>query len=1140
MVAVNITDAAAEVMVQAIQRWKKWRQDVLSTSLDRYSSSELPLSSKGPETGPPLDIAPNEVQRAAAQQAAQAALVFAQKRGAETSKNSQSSKPFIFRNRTGMSVAFVQQGKGLRDRGFSRRRMLESTRRSENDTAIGEYEGLERYEQQAITELADQEDAKFDIDLIEADSNSGSIMGRSVRHFNNKVRSYEGRYPDLTVAIQAVAGVTIEPLADLQVFKVGSTIRYLSVKKISATGTAIHSIRVVWNVEIEDNRRILTLSTAVRLVSSGLGIPIEVGVRKSIPRNGKDGLRSLSQSSIGFEVEVGSQPTSQSTPDKNVISIGFASSKNPLYMPLWLALRLVPVSICIRPASTTLSDYDWSEEGVLQFGPADQDDSQAVHPTLARWTWEETFQELSFVRCDPENMKNNPVWFSVFGSTSLAADGNSSKQGSERKKRESLKRRDESDFSDVLSITLDSCLTIRNMLPLHIDWEVSCSPKRDTKYGILESFSATLTSRCDEISKIEPLRSGESTEVLECCHNSSDFQARFRKDDGEDWSTWAQLKLDDSRDIDDDIDANDPSAVFDAFLRSRQVNVEIADKSLGIPTVLGVRILPKMTSDNPTRGRVYGLEIIVYAELWIRNITSLPLNFGCPAHQIHHSVPASEKPGSSFDESVAKFTAESALMEIANLLEVGDKGTGLNQSIARKIAESGTIETLPDQAADLLVEEVFEYVEINSSMVRRRCRSNRKNDDLATKIQAFHHPINDSFSRNQKRLRQKGKKAQSLDITKVEKESDAQTRISVKCGDGHWSAPLVVPDNGTSYGVIEAMASRWPQVTKTRGIEPSRSLTVKKKGKPKEDAPQQYVFKEACLDPKLHELCYVVSDVPGEWGDFSRTIEVSPRFVLRNDSKEYCLQIKQVGAPDATRLDLMPGQASPFYWADFRLPRLVSVKPAAISTGEEISYRWSGGFDLGSLGMTPVRIRNDNRATDGVVMSIRSLVEVRPGTGGMGMNISLREENTSGEGSLFRIENLTPFPIWLEQDGMLANPTSKDHHAGSPSIDGDLVAPHAKLTFALDIPYRQGKYASRKEASLSELLQVRVALAPLSSRAGVQMVKVIGLTVVGETARMNPSQLPLGLTPERWQSLRPMRVLGVVASDGPTRVLRFW
>jgi hypothetical protein len=281
--------------------------------------------------------------------------------------------------------------------------------------------------------------------------------------------------------------------------------------------------------------------------------------------------------------------------------------------------------------------------------------------------------------------------------------------------------------------------------------------------------------------------------------------------------------------------------------------------------------------------------------------------------------------------------------------------------------------------------------------------------------------------------------------------------------------------------------------------------------------------------------------VPGEWGEFSRTFEVSPRFMIRNDSTMFCLQIKQTGARDSSSLTLMPGQALPFYWADFRLPKLVSVRPCDVSDLGELSYKWSGGFDFCNLGMTPIRIRQKELIAchnnfSSRVTSIRSLIEVRPGTGGMGINVSLREENAEGEGSLFRIENLTPFPIWLEQDGMLANPTASTQSAKTKaqtdhfesSIDGDLIAPNDRLTFALDIPYRQGKYASRKEATLNELLRVRVALAPLSSRYGVEMVKVIGLAEVGDTIRLNPSRLPL------------TRVLGVVTSDGPTRVLKFW
>jgi hypothetical protein len=267
------------------------------------------------------------------------------------------------------------------------------------------------------------------------------------------------------------------------------------------------------------------------------------------------------------------------------------------------------------------------------------------------------------------------------------------------------------------------------------------------------------------------------------------------------------------------------------------------------------------------------------------------------------------------------------------------------------------------------------------------------------------------------------------------------------------------------------------------------------------------------------------------------------------------MKVKQAGASDSTCLQLMPGEASPFYWSDFRLPKLVSVMPLVEPDARNGVYRWSGSFDLCNLGMTPIRVRRETVAESvdeyQNISSIRSLVEVRPGTGGTGINVSFREESPDGEGSLFRVENLTPFPIWLAQDGVLANPTASVRHDVLPTnktpvvdcfsrIDGDLLAPRAKVAFALDVPYRQGKYSHRKEATLPELLHVRVSLAPLSSRAGIEMVKVIGLTTVGESVRLNPSRLPLNLPDSIGEKLRQIRVLGVIASDGPTRVLRFW
>jgi hypothetical protein len=269
-------------------------------------------------------------------------------------------------------------------------------------------------------------------------------------------------------------------------------------------------------------------------------------------------------------------------------------------------------------------------------------------------------------------------------------------------------------------------------------------------------------------------------------------------------------------------------------------------------------------------------------------------------------------------------------------------------------------------------------------------------------------------------------------------------------------------------------------------------------------------------------------------------MDVSPRFVIRNDSKRVTMKLKQTGSQDSSALTLLPGEAEPFYWSDFRLPKLVSVLPAAESDGSLINQmsacKWSGGFDLCNLGMLPVRIRcESNENKNSVISSVRVLVEVRNKTGGFGINISVREEDPEGEGALFRIENDSPFSIWLAQDGILSSGSVLE----SARMDGDILRPLSKTVYALDVPFRQGKYAHRKEATLDELLQVRIALAPLCSRAGMENMKVLRLSTVGESIRLNPSKLPLPLTDAGKSVLLPIRVLGVVTTDGPTRVLRF-
>lgn len=169
------------------------------------------------------------------------------------------------------------------------------------------------------------------------------------------------------------------------------------------------------------------------------------------------------------------------------------------------------------------------------------------------------------------------------------------------------------------------------------------------------------------------------------------------------------------------------------------------------------------------------------------------------------------------------------------------------------------------------------------------------------------------------------------------------------------------------------------------------------------------------------------------------------------------------------------------------------------------------------------------------IQSVRVECGVRAMSGGTGIKITLQEENSRGNGSLFRIDNDTTFPIWSTQDGKLALPSKEG--GSRADKEGDLLLPTESSAFSLDVPFRQGKYSHRKAASRSELLRVRLALSPLSSRAGVETTKVVSLTQVGELVRLNPSKLHF-LPQDLRDRLSGLRLLCVVVNDGPTRVLK--
>jgi hypothetical protein len=205
-------------------------------------------------------------------------------------------------------------------------------------------------------------------------------------------------------------------------------------------------------------------------------------------------------------------------------------------------------------------------------------------------------------------------------------------------------------------------------------------------------------------------------------------------------------------------------------------------------------------------------------------------------------------------------------------------------------------------------------------------------------------------------------------------------------------------------------------------------------------------------------------------------------------------------------------------------------------------YGWSGGIDPLIIGSVPVKaVVVQATAVPFVgqgqepIRSIYVEIDIRPGSGGTGINISLKEESSEGHGSLFRIENTTPMPIWLVQD---AKASATKHDA--PFGNGDCVDAMTQSVFGLTHPsVFQKRRQGHAPASLSSRLLVRVGLGPLLSSSGFDSSVTIVLDATkgdDQTISLFPSAIAF-LRPDSLGTLQNAVIAGSLYNDGPTRVL---
>jgi hypothetical protein len=587
----NITDGAAE----ALSKLKEWNK--VSSENGQLDSSLFPedaystIATNGTDgDGESLHLnrqMATEANRFVARKAANAALSFARRQKSDT------AKPFVFHNRTGVSIAFVRQKQG---------EAKSPVNSAHSFVAVGDYNGLQGYDDTEITVVGNGEEGKFRMDVLTDEITDGE----------SHTRRSHGRFPFLTVAIQTVAGVTIEPLTDLPIFRASRTLLPLRFSRgdadeVTEDNSARHS--VVWLVEQTDEKTILTLGSSIRFDCLSL-THIEVGAREEGGYN-----RTL----------------------------GIVRRGIPFYFPLSLAMQQTVCHCSLRPV------------GQYRFAP--------LFRLLPDGSVETDETTEGCIESRPTNREESSVWLAV------------------------MQHHDH----EALEITVDCCLAIRNLLPLSLDWEVAMDSRKD---DVIVDGSTIRSGNLD-LTEDSFLNSGEYAEVFS--KGSSLLKARFRQRGGKEWSTWASLSIPTRPAATREGGPDDSDQVL---IRHVSVN-----DSFGVPLTFGVRIIRKLC----------GLEVVVYAELWFKNSTSLPLAFGCVRNQL--LGPQDERKIDTGSDDMS--TAEAALKEISSLFETGEEGTGLRREGSRADFDKDIV-LLPGQVVSFVTEEFFEYIEVEASTVKRR------------------------------------------------------------------------------------------------------------------------------------------------------------------------------------------------------------------------------------------------------------------------------------------------------------------------------------------------------------------------------------------------------------------------------------
>lgn len=311
-IKLNISDA----LINTFSKYMEWSKE-LKEIID-LDDKEIILSEKNKAATMKRSDS-RDRKPAPSAKAANAALRYAIR------QKNDSTKPFVFRNRTGISVAFVQQRKQQK-----RLPLVDST---------GEYFGLKDYNDPSeVMAVASGEDLKFRINL------SSNDLGNCVE---KQETDRSSRFPLLSVALKVTNGLAVEPFTDLQIVRSEVTLvpLVLSGKKDRLKNWNLpERVWALWSVEQEVEKSILTLRSSIS-IDAFLEASLEIGMH-------------VVSDSDGPIVE---------TEIKDICTVVKGESFS---LPLWLAMQQRSWRIFVRIEGYSFTPLcDVSPGGVVVFGP---------------------------------------------------------------------------------------------------------------------------------------------------------------------------------------------------------------------------------------------------------------------------------------------------------------------------------------------------------------------------------------------------------------------------------------------------------------------------------------------------------------------------------------------------------------------------------------------------------------------------------------------------------------------------------------------------------------------------------------------------------------------------------------------------